>query len=181
MKNHLVLQIAVINTCFAAVLAWAYMAGYVMTALDADTSGISYVIITLFAFGLVSSWIRAAKVGALFDQFKVTNSGAGRWSIRRRAAKMPAKNFHLTEIAKWLAMLGMFGTVVGLITMAFSLKGALGSADGLTEAVAMAFEGYGVALVTTAVGIVAGAWIETNALLIGTATACLIEDAKGDR
>lgn len=181
MKHFLILQVAVINTCYAAALAWAYMAGYVNLALDADTSGISHAIIALFTVGLVGSWIRATRVSLLFDLFRVTTSAAGRWSIRRRAAKMPAKNFYLTEIAKWLAMLGMFGTVVGLITMAFSLKGALGSAEGLTEAVAMAFEGYGVALVTTAVGIVTGAWIETNALLIGTATALLIEDARGDR
>ena len=75
-----------------------------------------------------------------------------------------------------LTLMGLFGTVVGLITMAMSLKGNLGGIDNLGAALSQAFEGYGVALATTAVGIVAGGWIEVNALFIFTATSCLEKD-----
>jgi hypothetical protein len=161
-------RLIIFNITAAAFVVWAWLLGYPQAALAADTSGISYAILALFGLGIAASFWRAMKVGAI---------PAMPLRMRRRiAAKAPAQNNHLSEIAKWLAMLGMFGTVVGLIQMALSLKGSLGGADNLAAAIAMAFEGYGVALVTTAVGIVTGAWIEVNALLIGTATDGLVKD-----
>lgn len=175
-------RMVVFNTVAAAALTWALLLGYPQAALAADTSYISYAIIALFVVGLLASFYRAAVV---HEMIKSSRPGAkagthiGRRRANLAATKLPAQNNFLSEIAKWLAMLGMFGTVVGLITMAFSLKGSLGGADNLTSAIAFAFEGYGVALVTTAVGIVTGAWLEVNALLIGTATDGLIKDTGG--
>lgn len=173
MSNLLLHRMFIVNFFFGACLFAAWQLGYVETAFKADTSGISYVIAALFVVGLVLAVWRGLKTSAALNDVK---DGI---QLSQRTSKMPAKNAHLSEIAKWLAALGMFGTVVGLIKMAFALRGMdLTSADNLGVVLAAAFEGYGVALVTTAIGLVAGTWIEVNALMINTATACLIEDAK---
>jgi hypothetical protein len=173
MTNLLILRLAIVNFFFGACLFAAWQLGYVGAAFKSDTSGISHVIVALFTVGLALSTWRGMKTSAALNDVK---DGI---QLSQRTSKMPAKNAHLSEIAKWLAALGMFGTVVGLIQMAFALRGMdLTSADNLGAVLATAFEGYGVALVTTAVGLVAGTWIEVNALMINTATACLIEDAK---
>jgi biopolymer transport protein ExbB/TolQ len=158
-------RLYIINFAAVCLLVWAWVNGYVQTAFAADTSGISYAIVALLVAGLASVFIRARAISAS--------------PSARAAAKMPAKNAHITEIAKWCAALGMFGTVIGLIKMALSLRGMdVGSAQSLSAALSVAFDGYGVALVTTAVGLVAGVWLEVNALIINTETECLIEDFK---
>lgn len=174
MLNHLLLfRLFVANLFFCACLFAAWQLGYVGIAFKSDTSGISYVIVSLFAVGLALSAWRGIKTSLALNDLKLGVQ------LSQRTSKMPAKNAHLSEIAKWLAALGMFGTVIGLIQMAFALRGMdLTSADNLGAVLAAAFEGYGVALVTTAVGLIAGTWIEVNSLMINTATACLIEDAK---
>lgn len=173
MQSLLLYRLAIFNFFAAACLFAAWQLGYVEAAFEADTSGVSYAIAVLLVVGLALSFWRGMKTSAALNDVK---DGA---PLSQRTSKMPAKNVHLSEIAKWLAALGMFGTVIGLIQMAFALRGMdLTSADNLGAVLAGAFEGYGVALVTTAVGLVAGTWIEVNALMINTATACLIEDAK---
>jgi hypothetical protein len=170
MKHLLILQLAIVNLVGAAgiVAAWPY----VVMVFKADTSRISFAIVALFLFGLVSCFIRAVKVSQMLDKAKLKLEPEDLLLFRYKSRKAGAKNDHLSKIATWLAMLGMFGTVVGLITMALSLKGNLGGAENLSAAISQAFEGYGVALATTAVGIVAGGWIEVNALFIDTATKC---------
>lgn len=173
MKSLLLYRLAVFNFFAAACLFAAWQYGYVEAAFKADTSGISYAIAALLAAGLVLSFWRGAKTSAALDD---VHDGV---RLGQRTTKMPAKNAHLTAISEWLATLGFFGTALGLIQMAWSLRAMdLASADNLSAALSTAFEGYGVALITTAVGLVAATWMQVNALMINTATACLIEDAK---
>ena len=179
MKHLLVLQLIIVNLIGASALVWAWSQHYVQTVFEADTSRICYAITALFAFGLVSCFIRAVKVSRMLDASKTLLKPYDLLTLRYKSQKAGAKNDHLSKIATWLAMLGMFGTVVGLITMALSLKGNLGGVENLSAAISQAFEGYGVALATTAVGIVAGGWIEVNALFIDTATKCAEVDLAG--
>lgn len=174
MKHLLILQLIIVDLIgFAAlVAAWPY----VVMVFEADTSRICYAIVALWAFGKVSCYIRAVKVSRMLDASKTLLSPYNLLALRYKANKAEAKNDHIAKIATWLAMLGMFGTVVGLISMAMSLKGVAGDISNLTAAISQAFEGYGVALATTAVGLVAGLWIEVNGLFITTATSCLERD-----
>jgi biopolymer transport protein ExbB/TolQ len=176
MKHLLVLQLIIVNLIGASALVWAWSQHYVQTVFEADTSRICYAITALFAFGLVSCFIRAVKVSRMLDASKVRVVFPIRRKLIEKSGKAEPKNRHLSKIAEWLTLMGLFGTVVGLITMAMSLKGNMGGLDNLSAALSQAFEGYGVALATTAVGIVAGGWIEVNALFISTATSCLEKD-----
>jgi len=173
MKHLLILQLCIINLVGAAGLVWGWP--YVRTVFLTDTSGISYAIVALWAFGLTCVAFRAVKVSRLLDEVKVMNYQTF-IRLNQRSRKLDAKNQHLSSIAGWCALLGMFGTVVGLIAMAISLKDNLGGVENLGAAIAQAFEGYGVALATTAVGIVAGGWLEVNALFIDTASKCVAAD-----
>lgn len=173
MHSLLIYRMAIFNLFAVACLIAAGQLGYVAMVFEADTSRIGYAIAALLAVGLCLAAWRGVKTSMALNDLR---DGV---PLTQRTAKMPAKNAHLSVIATWLAALGMFGTVVGLIQMAFALRGMdLTSADNLGAVLATAFEGYGVALTTTAVGLVAAVWIEVNALMINTATACLIEDAK---
>lgn len=177
MKHLLILQLTIVNLVGAAgiVAAWPY----VLMVFKADTSHISLAIVALWVFGIASCYIRGWKVSRMLNASK-SASGMTFRRLTLRSRKLSAKNQHLSAIASWLAMMGMFGTVVGLISMAMSLKGNLGGVENLSAAISQAFEGYGVALATTAVGIVAGGWIEVNALFIDTATKCAEVDLRND-
>jgi len=184
MKHLLIFQLVIVDLLGAAAIIAAWP--YVVMVFDADTSGICFAIVALWAFGKASCYVRGWKVSRMLDasKFEPTVQRVReqlRRQLRAKSMKASAKNDHLSRIAAWLAMLGMFGTVVGLIAMALSLKGSIGGIENLSAAISMAFEGYGVALATTAVGIVAGGWIEVSALFIDTATKCAEVDLSADR
>lgn len=137
------IRLAVVNFAGLCLLAWAASLGFVQFAYEGDSTPISLTIVALFIFGL----------GITFY----------------RACRPTEDNEILRDIASWCAGLGMFGTVIGLIMMLLSLRGTdIGNADQLAKAIQTAFDGYGVALLTTAVGFVFGLWTEINHRLIRT-------------
>lgn len=133
------IRLCVVNIAGGFLLAWASWLGFVRFAYAGDTTPISLTIAGLFVFGLL---------------------------ITARLALSPGSSERtelLNDIAKWCASLGMFGTIVGLVMMAFSLQATdISNANQLAKAITAAFQGYGVALLTTAVGLVFGAWTEIN-------------------
>ena len=132
------IRLAILNFAGLCCMIWASSLGYVQFAYAADTTPISLTIVALFIFGLGVTAYRA---------YSPSHEG----------------NELLRDIANWCAGLGMFGTVIGLIMMTISLRGTdISNANQLAKAINLAFDGYGVALVTTAVGFVFGLWTEIN-------------------
>lgn len=131
-------RLAVLNFGGMCLLVWAAWNGFVQFAYFADTTPISLSIVALFVFGLGV---------AAYRVYRPTHEGTEL----------------LRDIANWCAGLGMFGTVIGLVMMTLSLQETdISNADQLAKAINQAFEGYGVALITTAVGFVFGVWTEVN-------------------
>lgn len=132
------IRLATLNFAGLCLLAWASWNGFVQFAYQNDSTPISLTIVALFIFGL---GVTAYRV------YRPTHEG----------------NELLRDVANWCAGLGMFGTVIGLVMMTLSLRGTdISNADQLAKAINTAFDGYGVALITTAVGFVFGLWTEIN-------------------
>lgn len=172
MKHLLILQLIIVNLVGAAgiVAAWPY----VEMVFKADTSRISLFIVAIWALGLASCFIRGWKVSRMLDASKTLLKPYDLLSLRYKAGKAGPKQQHLSFLAYACAVVGMFGTVVGLMVLADSIGQV--TSDNVAATLAQAFAGFAIALGTTAVGAVCGLWLELNALFIGTATACLEKD-----
>lgn len=53
-------KLIVLNTCWAAIVVWAFVQGYVTFVFTHDVSGISYVISAVFAVGLIGAFLGKA-------------------------------------------------------------------------------------------------------------------------
>lgn len=168
MHNLLVYRLLIVNVCGAAALAYAYQRGYVGTMYAADSSYICYAITVLFAVGLISVFLRASKVTRALNAIK---------SGRREpvnAIKFMAKGDFIADIAQWLAVLGLTGTIVGFIQ---ALNGI--NVNGDPEAIiAQLISGMAVAFYTTLAGGVTGMWLELCNRILRTASVSMLEDAR---
>jgi hypothetical protein len=168
LKSLLLYRLVILNTCGAAGLAYAWQRDLVAPVIVSDTTHISYVILALFVVGLISTFVRAAKVGAAINEWKTLNTNF-RHRARQKAAKMDIKNDHINDIAKWLAYLGLLGTIIGF-------KIAL--AGSAMDDVAAIKNGIDVAIGTTIVGGILCLWTWVNLRILDTATHSYQEDVK---
>jgi hypothetical protein len=152
---------------FIAVI-WAYSIGFIHKVFDRDPVGFCYVIIALFAIGLISSCIRAYKVSKAKNELI-----EGKPVDKLKAFKMPAKNLHLYRISEYLAVLGLIGNILGFFIMLNSAAGA--DTAQLAQSI---IAGLGVAFGATLVGSVTGLWLWINFSMIETATSTYLEDVK---
>lgn len=167
MLSHLlVLRMSIVTMIGFALVAFASMQGLVLPLFENDKSHLSYAIVSLFLFGLVSAFYRAGKVGGELNRFK---GGVASSNVLWRALKMPGKNEHIGSISDWLQILGVMGTVIGF---SISLDGI--GADDVTGMV----DGLRTAIGTTIVGGFLSLWTSINNQLLRTATSNLIEDVK---
>ncbi len=175
LRNLLLLRLVIFNACAVAMVVWATLLGYTRIVYTRDISHISYVITALFVVGLISTFIRAAKVGAAIDAAKQYVSA----DALRKAMKMPAKAAHLHDIQEWLVTLGLIGNVVGFV---IALSGvdmsAVGSPDGAQKIATSLLAGMGVAFYSTLAGAVAALWTSINRRILETATLTFLEDVK---
>lgn len=168
LHNLLLYKLVVINLCAAAAVVYAWQHGFVQMVYAADTSYICYAITALFAVGLLSVFQRALKVSHALNAIKTGEHPF------INAAKFLAKGDYIADIAQWLAVLGLTGTVVGFIMALNDIN-----VDGDPKAmVAQLIGGMAVAFYTTLAGGVTGLWLELNNRILKTATACMVEDAK---
>lgn len=166
LNRLLILRISLLNTVGAAGVVWAYSAGYLVPVFVGDTTNISYGIVALFAVGMASVYWRAWKVGGAIDMLK---AGTAHAYVKRRAAKMFAKNEHIGDIVNWLPGLGLLGTIIGFYMALDSM-----SADN-PAGVETAMR---VAIGTTIIGAILGMWLDVARRMLDTATANLDEDAS---
>lgn len=167
LSNLLIFRLIVINALGAAGAVYAWQLGLVQKVYAADSSYICYAITALFALGLASLFLRAWKVSKLMNAIKADR----RVSIN--GAKFLAKGDHIADIAQWLAVLGLTGTIVGFI-MALDHINVDGDPKAL---IGQLIGGMAVAFYTTLAGGVTGLWLELNNRILRTASVSMIEDA----
>ncbi|WP_159585949.1 MotA/TolQ/ExbB proton channel family protein [Chelativorans xinjiangense] len=168
MLSHLLLMRLAIVTVAGCVLAiWAHANGFITPIFAADVSRLSYAIVALFVTGLVSTFVRAAKVSEAINRHKADRRADA--AKRRKAAKSADKNAHIGAIAGWLQVLGILGTVVG-----FSI--AIGGLEG--DETTVVLEGLRTAIGTTILGGFLSLWTSVNAQMLDTATAGFVEDVR---
>lgn len=168
MSNLLAYRLLIVNVCGAAALFFAWQRGFVGMMYEADSSYICYAISALFAVGMVSVFQRASKVTRALNAIKA----GSREPVN--AIKFMAKGDHIADIAQWLAVLGLTGTIVGFIQ---ALNGI--NVNGNPEAIiAQLIAGMAVAFYTTLAGGVTGMWLELNNRILKTASVSMLEDAR---
>lgn len=168
LHNLLLYKLVVINLCAMAGLVYAWQLGLVQMVYAADTSYICYAITVLFFAGLFSVFQRAWKVS------RAMNSAKSGTPEAVNGTKFIAKGDHIADVAQWLAVLGLVGTIVGFI---MALNGI--SADMEPKAlIGQLISGMAVAFYTTLAGAVTGLWLELNNRILLTAATCMVEDSR---
>lgn len=170
LSNLLIMRLIIVNVCGAVALFYAFQRGYVSELFVTDTTNISYAIAALFVVGLLSTFNRAWKVSAAINEWKaIAFIDSDAPAARLRAAKMDIKNDHINDIAKWLAYLGLLGTIIGFkIALAGSAMDDVGAIK----------NGIDVAIGTTIVGGILCLWTWINLRILDTATHSYQVDVK---
>lgn len=169
----LIYRITIINLIGAVCVAYAYSRGWVTIVLDGDSTGIVYLTVGLFLVGMTSLYIRAIKTSAGLNTLKKGKP------LSIGGTKFLEKMAHLDDIPNWLTLLGLLGTVIGIM---ISLSGVdlngLATPEGTKKAIAVLMDGMRVAFCTTIVGSVLAFWFDINRRILKTASVLLVEDAK---
>lgn len=169
LSNLLLFRLAIVNTIGAAATFYAFQRGYVHELFTTDTTNISYAIAGLFVVGLLSTFNRAWKVSTAINEWRKLPIPVGMTRLREKAAKMDIKNDHINDIAKWLAYLGLLGTIIGFkIALAGSAMDDVGAIK----------NGIDVAIGTTIVGGILCLWTWINLRILDTATHSYQEDVR---
>jgi hypothetical protein len=198
----LLLRFAVLNLVALALLGAAWIKGWVGVVLAGDTTGLVFVIVAVFLFGLVSCarkvWHTSAEINQLKEHRPGGGSRIGRYlfSLQGRDGharglaasalklKLAARISSIRHLANSLVFLGLIGTVVGFI-IALSGVNAEAAADveSIGPMVSTLISGMSVALYTTLVGAILNIWLMTNYRLLegGTITLVTAMVEEGER
>ncbi len=201
-KYLLVLRFFLVNTVASALLAAAWLQGWVTPILATDNTGLCQLIFAVFLVGLAVSaakiWRTSCEINACKDFQLHVNSRASRYvaevmgrdsGSRSTLAgnlrlKLSSRVAIVRHLAASLVLLGLIGTVVGFI---ISLSGVdpakAGDVASISPMVTKLIEGMSVALYTTLVGGVLNIWLSINYNMLATGTVNLITEitALGER
>ncbi|HYH18417.1 MAG TPA: MotA/TolQ/ExbB proton channel family protein [Azospirillum sp.] len=162
------------GTAVAGVVA-AWIAGWIQQVHKADETGMAYVVAGTFLAGLGLSGWRLWKIADEMDRLK-----EGRGRVRRFASeralelKLFARISHVRHIANSVMLMGLMGTVLGLIHGLLGIKGAsIGDATAAAEVISGLISGMGTALYLSLVALVLSLWLNSNFQMLRTATANL--------
>jgi biopolymer transport protein ExbB/TolQ len=171
LKHLLILRLSLVAVAGCVLAIGAHAKGLIVPIFVSDVSYLSYATAALFAAGLVSALVKGAKIGAAVDEYKTAAATAyhRRATRARTALKMRDKIAHLDDIAGWLQLLGLLGTVIGFYVAID------GMAAGDTAAVT---SGLRTAIGTTIIGGFLSLWTSINYRIIDTTVATYIEDVR---
>ncbi len=180
-RHHLLFEFALLNLSGAALLAAAYLQGWIDTILKADGTGLTLAIFAVFLGGvavcagklrLVSCELNCVRN---FDPCKqsmasrylaeVSGREAGSRAITASAlrVKLADRIVMVRYVASSLVLLGLIGTVLGFI---IALSGVnpeqAGDVRSVAPMVSELIRGMSVALYTTLVGSVLNLWLMVN-------------------
>lgn len=190
----LILRFSLVNLVAGALLAAAYLQGWIAPIFRTDTTHLSHLIGVVFLAGLaLCAWrivqtSRELNVAKEFDIFAPKPSRAlayitmvrGRGAdsrmiavqaLRSRFAHRIAPVHH---IANSLVVLGLIGTVIGFIIALSGVKPEVASDVGaVAPMVSRLIQGMSVALYTTLVGAVLNIWLMVDYRILASGTATL--------
>jgi hypothetical protein len=185
----LVLRFAVINLVGVAMFAAVYLQGWVQMVIDADSTGLTFVIFAAFAVGLVICAAKVWRASAEINRAKSSNpqvdSRVGRYlaEVRGRDAdsralsasalrlKLFSRIAVVRQIANTLVVLGLIGTVIGFIIALSGVRPETASDPAaIGPMVSTLIVGMSVALFTTLVGSVFNVWLMVAYQILATGT-----------
>ena len=192
MRSYLlVLRYAVFNLVGVALLAAAWLEGWVAKVVAADITGISLVIAAVFAVGWLLCTVRLVACGRELEA-ALGNPGEGtraRWYAALVAAapgpargpladclrsRLYARIASVRTIANALVVLGLIGTVIGFIIALSGIDpAAVADVGAIGPMVSTLIQGMAVALYTTLVGAVFHVWLTVDYHLLAGGTVTL--------
>ena len=194
-QSLMLMRFALVNLVGGALVAAAWMQGWIAPLFAGAAPWMVAVIVATFATGLVWCGRLVADTGAELDQVKsgrlrtgsrtsrylTSLTGAGK--SRRRALekslrlKLTARIVGVRQIAGSLVFLGLIGTVIGfMIALSGVDPSRAGDAAAIAPMVARLIDGMGLALATTLVGAVANLWLMVNYRILEHGTGKLLAE-----
>lgn len=180
-RHRLLFEFALLNLSGSALLAAAYLQGWVGTILEAGGTGLTLGIFAVFVGGAVicarKLWLVTCELNCVrnFDPCRrsmasqylaeVSGRGAGSRAITASALKVKLADriVAVRHVANSLVLLGLIGTVLGFI---IALSGVdperAGDVRSVAPMVSELIRGMSVALYTTLVGSVLNLWLMVN-------------------
>ena len=155
-------KLIIINTCWAALVVWAAINGYVELITRADGVHMTWVIAALFAAGLASTFRLAWRV-----------DNASRVFVNERRTSFIATSrdsAHLYDIRTALFILGIIGNAAGFLLAFGGIDtSAVTTAEGAQRAGAQLLSGVGTAFGSTITGLTLALWLMSNLRPLATA------------
>lgn len=192
----LFVRFVLVNIVAAALLAAAYLQGWLDGAISAYLMELSAAIFLVFLYGLVlcgaKIWRHSVELNEVKAGTPDSRSRVGRYLRLVRSAGAEGRAVHagalrlkLTDriagvrhIANSLVFLGLIGTVIGFI---IALSGvdpaAMTQVENVTAMVSTLINGMSVAMYTTLVGAVLYVWLNINYRILVSGTVDLITAA----
>ena len=196
-QHLLVLRYALFNMVGLALLAVAYLHGYVDTVMASDDTGLSLAIFAVFLAGLAICTVRvvhvngelnkartydpmdeseAAEYMGKLDDRNVDDRGVLAGSLR---LKLSHRVVVVRHIANSLVLMGLIGTVIGFIIALSGVDPQKASDfDSISPMVSTLIRGMSTALYTTLVGGILNLWLMVNYHLLATGTVNLITEIQ---
>lgn len=163
-------RMALLNAAAVAALALAYLHGLMALVWAADVTYITSAIAVLALYGLGYACWRAVQIA------RDLNDDGAFWtlppSLASEAGRLRYKIAPVMRTANLLVDLGLFGTVIGFIMALAGVDASeVSNPSAIGPMVGALMQGMGVALYTTAVGIVGYVWLRANYWMLETALA----------
>lgn len=181
----MLLRFALLNVAGFALAGAAHGQGWLETIVLSDSSGITLVIAGVFLGGLALAGFRAYRISVELNQVRAYNPlipSRVRQYLESINARSDGSRSTLAEvlklrlsdrlgtvrhIANTLVLLGLIGTVLGLIQALSGIRGdAAGNADAVGPMVSTLIQGMSISLYTTLVGSILNLWLMANFRLL---------------
>ncbi len=189
----LLVRFALVNVVAVAVLAAAYLQGWLDGVLSAHLVELSYGIFLVFLYGLVlcstKVWRNSVELNGLKAGTPDPESRAGKYLSRTKKAKPESRSIQvmalrlkltdgivsIRHLANSLVLLGLIGTVIGFIIALSGIDPETATqVENVAAMVSTLINGMSVALNTTLVGAVLYVWLIVNYGILTTGTVDLI-------
>lgn len=187
--NYLLLfRFLVVNIVGIALLGLAGAQGWITRLIDADPTGLVFVIFGVFVVGLALCGHKLFKASRSLNRLKSGDADAaayarsyadGRPELMAEAlkAKLFSRIMVIRQFANALVVLGLIGTVAGFI---IALSGVsaddAGNLAAVQPMISTLISGMSVALYTTLEGAVLGLWLTVNHRMLATGTSTLYSE-----
>jgi biopolymer transport protein ExbB/TolQ len=192
-RHLLLLRFAVLNLVALALLAAAWLEGWIAAVLAGDNTRLVVVITLVFAFGLVQCARRIRQTSREIDQIEGPLSDRSP-AVRAQLASLANPDGHaralaasalklrlssrigsVRHLANSLVVLGLIGTVIGFIIALSGVDAATAAnVEAIGPMVSKLISGMSVALYTTLVGSILNIWLMVNYRLLESGAVALL-------